>query len=150
MQAGQELSPRQALLIPRQIVLVPRQAGSLSQERIQAVQPLSPRLTESVPPRKEGRQHKHSFPGRQPTAQEYADNVGTHSQAGIPNLLPFLLRRSAGSADTLPQADQSLSPRQGVSGTTVQDTTSSPDNTSITGEKGQRCRGQAPQPPQLG
>ena len=58
--------------------------------------------------------------------------------------------RIAGSADTLPQADQTLSPSHGSSGATVGDTTSSQDHTSITGEQGQRPKGQVSMLPQLG
>ena len=60
-----------------------------------------------------------------------------------------MLGRSAG---TLSQADQSLSPNQGTSGTTARDAASSPDyTTNITSEQGQRLRGQVPKlPSQLG
>ena len=49
------------------------------------------------------------------------------------------------------QAGWSLIPIQGASGTTAEDTISSPDNVAgITREQGQRPRGQQPQHPQMG
>ena len=107
VQAGQVLSPRQAMLVLRQAVLVPRQAGSTSQERVQTVQVLSPRQANPQPRNSVG-------------------NTGFHSQAGNPKPLPLLPGRSSGSVDTLPQAHQSLSPSQGTSGATAVDIVSSP------------------------
>ena len=57
-------------------------------------------------------------------------------QAGSPKPLPSLPGRSAGSADTLPQADWSLHPSKGAPGTTVGDAASSPDNKVLLGNKG--------------
>ena len=80
-----------------------------------------------------------------------AGNAGIYSQAGSANPLPHMLGRNTGSAGTPPQADQSLGPSKGASGTTVGDAISSPDNTTcITGEQGQRPGGQVPWLPQLG
>ena len=87
-----------------------------------------------------------------PQPRNSAGNAGIYSQAVSTNPFPFHMPgRRAGSADTPPQADCSFSPSQGTSGTTVGDAASSPDNTTgITGELGQRSRGQVPQLPQLG
>ena len=75
-------------LTPRQAVLIPqgRSAGSAST------------------PSQEG--------NKQP--RNSAGNAGIHSQQTAPNS-PLMPGRSAGSADTLAQADQSLSPSQGAS-----------------------------------
>ena len=81
-----------------------------SWEGVQAGQVCIPRQAALIP-------HQ---PGRS------AGSVSTHCQACSTNPQ---LRRSASSTGALSQADRSLSPSQGASGTTVGDGTSSPDNT---------------------
>ena len=99
------------------------QTGSvnpLSQEGVQAVQLLIPRQA-----------------------------VLTLSHEGVQALIPgqavlisSSARGSVGSVGSLSQAGQSLSPSQGTSGNTLEDATSSPDNTAgITREQGPIPRG---------
>ena len=118
---------------------------------MQAEQALIPRQARLIPQgRSDGSARTPSQAGN-PHPRNSAGNAGIHSQAGNPPKPPPLLPgRNGGSADILPQADQSLSPSQGASGATAWDGTSCPDNTSITGKQGQRSSGHTCQIPQLG
>ena len=164
-QAMQALAPRQAVLLPRQAVLVPQlgrnavsagtqsQAGSGSPTQLGRSKGNAGAHSQAgrVSPQKEGVQAAQALLHRQATN---SPGIVQPMQTFIPrqaalNLSP-MPGRSAGSADTLPQTDQSLSPSHSASGATAGDATSLLDNTSITKERGQRPGGQVPWLPKPG